>query len=100
MSTNEDEESFTIGGLVRKIYRLEREHLRVATALDARMDTVEKDIDDIPKQIAELAAQIREQIKDLVTKSRFYPVELIAYGLVAGVMLTVLGAVLGKVLIR
>lgn len=58
---------------------------------------------DLASRLGRLEGKLEllvEQLEDFVTKARFYPVELIAYGLVGGVLLTVLGSMLLRVIAR
>lgn len=50
------------------------------------------------RQMREEMARLRADFEEYVTHSEFFPVKLIAYGLAGGVMLTVLGALLTKVI--
>lgn len=72
---------------------------------------LEKDVheltsDTIPElkiTMADLRGQLshlNQVITDFVTQAQFYPVKMIAYGLVSGVLVSVLAAVLSRVILK
>jgi chromosome segregation ATPase len=71
------------------------------------LKNIEKTISSINQNLTESFKSISETIEDFkkefmekyVTNEKFEPVKLIVYGLAAGVFMTVLGAVLGKVIL-
>lgn len=52
------------------------------------------------RQVREELVALRSSFDAYVTQPEFFPVKLIAYGLAGGVLLTVLGALLAKVIIQ
>ena len=87
MLERHDTGSWNTDELARRIYELDKENLRTASTLDKRVSLIEKVLDGLPAVISKL-----------VTETRFRPVELVVYGLIGGVGLTALGAVLAKII--
>lgn len=97
---DDDTGGYSAEEIQRRLYTMEREALHCSTRIESRLMLVERQLSDQDRWVRESMDNILERLKELVTKARFQPVELIAYGLVGGVGLTVLGAVLNRVLIR
>lgn len=57
-------------------------------------------LDERTKAISKRLERTEQSLQDYVTKDRYKPVELIAYGLVGGVVITVLGALLAQIIVK
>ena len=57
-------------------------------------------LDERTEAISKRLERIEQSFQDYVTKDRYKPVELIAYGLVSGVVITVLGALLAQIIVK
>ena len=75
--------------------------------VDVALAEIQRDLKYVKDAVAELRTDMREDVvqlrrdfEDFVTHSEFFPVKMIAYGLAGGVMLTVLGALLAKVVVQ
>jgi hypothetical protein len=57
-------------------------------------------IDERTRSIEARVNKIDQRFEDYITKERFRPVELIAYGLAGGVLVTVLGLFMGQLVLN
>ena len=64
--------------------------------VDTRVEHVEGRLERLNDKLD----HIKDAIDKLVTRHEFYPVRLIAYGLAGGILMTVLMAVLSKVVLK
>jgi hypothetical protein len=71
---------------------------RCRSEVDYRMLLLEKDIKEDTTAMKKDIQVIQIAITKLVERNEFMPVKLIAFGLAGGVLMTVLGIVLSKVL--
>jgi hypothetical protein len=71
---------------------------RCRSEVDYRMLLLEKDIKEDTTAMKKDIQVIQVAITKLVERNEFMPVKLIAFGLAGGVLMTVLGIVLSKVL--
>jgi hypothetical protein len=71
---------------------------RCRSEVDYRMLLLEKDIKEDTTAMKKDIQVIQIALTKLVERNEFMPVKLIAFGLAGGVLMTVLGIVLSKVL--
>ena len=69
---------------------------KIDAANAVKIENIETNIEEIKKQLENDRVEVK---MTYTTNDRFEPVRLIAYGLVGGVLLTVLGAILGIVIV-
>lgn len=84
--------------LEQKIHALEQEFHECRETVGNRMLTLElQSIEKLTRLETQVSA-ISSGLSSFVSQHQFAPVKLIAYGLAGGVLTTVLGAMLAKVL--
>lgn len=81
-----------------RIDRLEREFSECRENVGNKMLIMERDSIEKLTTLQVQAANISAQLQTFVSQHQFAPVKLIAYGLAAGVLATVLGAIMAKML--
>lgn len=83
-----------------RLENLERDFQECKQDVGLKMLTLERDSIERLTRLEVGTANISEQIHTFVSQHQFAPVKLIAYGLAAGVMTTVLGAIMAKLFIQ
>lgn len=78
----------------------ERERLTtMETKLDNLCENMNKGFNRVNKEVAEINAKFDRLAKMYVTRHEFQPVRNVVYGLVGGILVTVLGAILKVVIV-
>lgn len=86
--------------IIKKVEDLEDKMTSCKDTLHGRMTSIENvHIAKLIKLETQMEATMKALL-DHVTKAQFEPVRLIAYGLAGGILITVLGAVLARVLTK
>ena len=86
--------------IIKKVDDLEDKMETCKDGLHHRMSTIENlHVGKLIKLETQMEATLKTMM-EFVTKSQFEPVKLITYGLAGGILITVLGAVLARVLTK
>ena len=86
--------------IIKRVDEIEDKMESCKDGLHSRMTTIETlHVSKLIKLETQMEATLRTMM-EYVTKAQFEPVRLIAYGLAGGILLTVLGAVLAKVVMK
>lgn len=81
-----------------RLTSLEQEFTKCQTEVGQKMLTMERDSIEKLTRLEVLTGTMSAQLQTYVTQHQFAPVKLISYGLAGGVLTTVLGAIMAKVL--